>query len=143
MSRGLGDVYKRQPEYIYHQVCDIGHFERSDGKTLNVVEMIGECLTECKFLRSQFKEQILTDNNFMNGLQDQVNEIRSMTENTVCELQRVISKNRKDLQCQVSQMNIGVTENLTASTQLQQGLGQVEQRCQLMEQELKKGLTQL
>ena len=79
----------------------------------------------------------------MNGLQDQVNEIRSMTENTVCELQRVISKNRKDLQCQVSQMNIGVTENLTASTQLQQGLGQVEQRCQLMEQELKKGLTQL
>ena len=44
-------------DYLYRQICGEGHFERSDGKTLNVVEMIGECLTECKFLRSQFKSR--------------------------------------------------------------------------------------
>ena len=131
------------PEYLYHQVCGNGHFERADGRTMNIVEMIGECITECKQLRSQFKEQIQTDNNFMNGLQSQVNELKDMTERSICELQKMGTKNRKDLQVQVSQMNIGVTENLTANNKLHQSLAQVEQRCQRMEQELKKGLMQL
>ena len=106
------------PEYLYNQICGVGHFERADGKTMNIVEMIGECLTECKTLRSQFKEQITTDNAFMNGLQAQANELKDITERSLCELQKMISKNRKDIQVQVSQVNIGTTENLSTTTKL-------------------------
>ena len=61
------------PLYLYHQICGDGHFERSDGKQLNIVQMFRDCFMETKNLRRQFKERIDTDNtniaDFANGLQ--------------------------------------------------------------------------
>ena len=50
------------PLYLYHQICGDGHFERSDGKQLNIVQMFRDCFVETKCLRRQFKERIDNDN---------------------------------------------------------------------------------
>ena len=133
-------------DYLYRQICGEGHFERSDGRTMNVVQMIGECFKESKQLREQLKESSADNNkiaDFANGLQSQINDLRTMTENSVQELQKAIVRNKKDIVCQVNELNIDITKNLATANQLQSTTAKVDQKCSQLEQDLQKGLLEI
>ena len=42
------------------------------------------------------------------------------------ELQKAIVRNKKEVTCQVNELNIGITQNLTTNNQLQNNMNQVQ-----------------
>ena len=58
------------------------------------------------------------------------------------ELQKAIVKNKKDIVCQVNELQIDITKNLSNANQLQISMSKVEQKCSQLEQDLQRGVLQ-
>jgi len=138
--------------HLYNILAGPGHFEKSDGSMLNVVQMIAEGFNETKALRTLVHErfnqnekaivalQSVTSGRFSN-LENQLDQhmrqgktaslpaIQSQLES----LQDLVSKVKTDHGMQISKVNTQLTSHLAGKTKLQETLTDLNIRFEILD----------
>ena len=127
--------------HLYNILAGSGHFEKSDGSMLNVVQMIAEGFNEARALRDLVHERFTDNEKAIESLQNVTNGRCSNMENQLDQhirqskstslpdiqsqlesLQDLVSKVKTDHGMQISRLNTQLTSHLAAKTKMQDTL---------------------
>jgi len=133
--------------HLYNILAGSGHFEKSDGSMLNVVQMIAESFNEAKALRTLVHErfnmnekaitalQSVTSGRFSN-LENQLDQHmrtnRAGTTSELVSLQELVNKTRIDQGIQICKLNTQLTSNLAEKTKLAETLTDIKIKVDIL-----------
>jgi hypothetical protein len=144
------DMEAVDTSHLYNILAGKGHFEKSDGSMLNVVQMIAEGFNEAKALRTLVHEsftqvekslasiQSISSGRFANlesQLDQHMRQGRAGSTTQLEEVQALVTKIQTDHGIQISKLNTQLTAHLTERTRLAEALTDLNIKTEILDKQ--------